>query len=324
VIALEDVAARRRPLALSRMSHAWEAGSHAVVGVRGDGGSLLLALLAGLVRPRSGRVLVQGGSPMDATIRRQIAFVPLEPALPEAMRVREALALAAGVRREAEREAAGRLRVLGVETLADRRIGSLSRAEARAVALAEAVTSSTVRVLLIEEPLVAMDPRAGGRVPEALRRRGRDGCTVVVTTASMRDAGELADDWVALRGGTLVSKGACVDALLETAPEGANLRVVLRHADALPALVAALAQESDVTAIERDEGTVRLQGRDAAALARAAGRAAVEADVDIAELRIDYGRSLGVDDGRCLRIDDGRCLRIDVPSANGRAGGGTA
>jgi len=39
--------------------------------------------------------------------------------------------------------------------------------------------------------------------------------------------------------------------------------------------------------IERDEGSVRLRGRDATALAQAAGRAAVEAGVDIAELRID-------------------------------------
>jgi ABC-type multidrug transport system ATPase subunit len=154
-------------------------------------------------------------------------------------------------------------------------------------ALAEAVTSPTVRVLLVEEPLIAMDPRAVGLVAEALRRRGRDGCAVVVTTASMRDTSELSDDWIALRGGAIDSSGACVDALSVLGPEGANLRVVLRDAREVSALVAALGRESDVDAIERDEGAVRLRGRDAAALARAAGRAAVEADVDIAELRID-------------------------------------
>jgi ABC-2 type transport system ATP-binding protein len=269
------------------MSHVWQAGSHAVVAARGEGGPQLLALIAGLARPRSGRVRVLDGSPSAAAIRRQIAYVPLEPALPEALRVREVLALAAGVRREAERDVAGRLRVLGVETLSDRRVGSLSRAEARAIALAEAVTSPTVRVLLVEEPLVAMDPRAVGRVPEALRRRGRDGCAVVVTTASMRDAGELCDDWVALRGGAIDGSGACVDVLAASAPEGANLRLVLRDAKEASALVVALGRESDVDVIEREEGAVRLRGRDAAALARAAGRAAVEADVDIAELRID-------------------------------------
>jgi ABC-2 type transport system ATP-binding protein len=291
VIALDDVAARRRPLALSKMSRVWTAGSHAVIGSRGDGGPLLLALVAGLARPRSGRVRVLDGAPTDAAVRRQIAFVPLEPALPEAMRVREALALAAALRKEPSREIAERLAALGVETLADRRVGSLSRPEARAVALAEAVTSSVVRVILVEEPLVAMDPRAGGRVPETLRRRGRDGCAVVVTTVSLRDAGELADDWVGLRGGTFAGEAACVDTLVELPADGANLRVVLRNPGEVTALVAALAQESDVDAIERDQGSVRLRGRDATALARAAGRAAVEADVDIAELRIDGPQS---------------------------------
>jgi ABC-2 type transport system ATP-binding protein len=287
VIALEDLAARRRPMALSKMSLVWGEGSHAVVGARGDGGPLLLALVAGLERPRSGRVRVLDADPTEAAVRRQIAFVPLEPALPEAMRVREALAVASGVRGEPSREAGERLRTLGVETLAERRVGSLTRGEARAVALVEALTSSTVRVVLVEEPLLAMDPRAGGRVPEALRRRGRDGCAVVVATSSMRDAGEIADDWVGLRAGAIVGGGGCVDALAAAAPEGASLRVVLRRAGEVQALVAALAQETDVVTIERDEGAVRLRGRDAAALARAAGRAAVEADVDIAELRID-------------------------------------
>jgi ABC-type multidrug transport system ATPase subunit len=287
VIALEEVGARRRPLSLSKVSHVWQAGSHAIVGSRGDGGTLLLALIAGLARPRVGRVRVLDRSPYEPDVRRQIALVLLEPALPDAMRVHEALDLAAAVRKETRRDAADRLAVLGVETLADRTVRSLSRGEARAVALAEALTSTTVRVLLLEEPLVAMDPRAAGRVPEALRGRGRDGCAVVVTTVSMRDAAEVSDDWVALRAGALVGQAACIDTLVEAAPDGANLRVIPKHAGEVTALVAALAQESDVDAIERDGGSVRLRGRDATALARAAGHAAIEADVEIVELRFD-------------------------------------
>ena len=287
MIALEEVAARRRPLSLSKVSHVWQAGSHAIVGSRGDGGTLLLALIAGLARPRVGRVRVLDRSPYEPDVRRQIALVLLEPALPDAMRVHEALDLAAAVRNETRGDAADRLAVLGVETLADRTVRSLSRGEARAVALAEALTSTTVRVLLLEEPLVAMDPRAAGRVPEALRGRGRDGCAVVVTTVSMRDAAEVCDDWVALRAGALVGQAACIDTLVDAAPDGANLRVIPKHAGEVTALVAALAQESEVDAIERDGGSVRLRGRDATALARAAGHAAIEANVEIVELRFD-------------------------------------
>ena len=67
----------------------------------------------------------------------------------------------------------------------------------------------------------------------------------------------------------------------------AYVTVVLQDASGPPALIAALASEVEVEAIERDEGSVRLRGRDATALARAAGRAAIDAGVDIAELRID-------------------------------------
>jgi ABC-2 type transport system ATP-binding protein len=288
VIALENVAARRRPLTLSNLSRQWAAGSHAVIGAPADGGPLLLALVAGLARPRSGVVRVLDAAPGDPAVRRQIGIVPLDPALPEAMCVRDVLDLAAAVRKEAARDAAGRLAVLGVETLAERRVRSLTRAEARAVALSEALTSPTVRVLLVEEPLLTMDARATGRVPEALRRRGREGCAVLLTTASPRDAADLADDWIALRAGAIVRQGDRVDSIVLPGAAGVHLRVVLRRAGEVPALVAALAGSAEVDAIERDEGCVRLRGRDPEALARAAGRAAVEADVDIAELRVDF------------------------------------
>jgi len=156
------------------------------------------------------------------------------------------------------------------------------------VALSEALTSPTVRILLVEEPLLAMDARATGRVPEALRRRGREGCAVLLTTASARDAADLADDWIALRAGAIVRQGDRLDAIAPPGAAEVHLRVVLRRAGEIPALVAALAQSVEVEAIERDEGCVRLRGRDPEALARAAGRAAVEADVDIAELRVDF------------------------------------
>ena len=220
-------------------------------------------------------------------VRKQLALVPFEPTLPDAMLVREALALATALRGEATRDETARLAKLGVETLADRPVRSLSRPEARAVALVEALTSSSVRVLLVEEPLLAIDPRAAGRIPEALRERGRSGCAVVVTTGSMRDASELADDWIVLRDGAIAAQAASVDALLDAAPEGTHLRIVLRDPEAIPALVAALAREGEVDSIERDEAMVRLRGRDTTELARAAGRAALEAGCELAELRVD-------------------------------------
>jgi ABC-2 type transport system ATP-binding protein len=287
VIALAGVAARRAPLALASLTLSWDAGVHAVVGTHDDGGPLLLALVAGAARLRAGTVRVLDGSPGDATVRRRIGWVPLEPVLPEALRVREVLELASSVRGEAATDATARLAQLGVESLAPRLVRSLAAEEARAVAMAEALTSNHVRVVLLEEPLVGVDPRAAARLPEALRARARAGCAVLLATASLRDAGELADDHVLLRGGAVVGRVGSIAELSAAGPDGVRIRVVARDPESLPALQAAVASESAVEAVARRDGVVVARGRDAMALAAAVGRAIVLSGVDVVEMRIE-------------------------------------
>jgi ABC-2 type transport system ATP-binding protein len=284
VITLQGVAARRAPLALASLSLSWDAGVHAVVGTPDDGGPLLLALVAGAARVRSGTVRVLDGSPADAVTRARIAWVPLEPALPEALRVRELLSLAASVRGDADSDGTKRLAALGIEALAPRVVRSLSREEARAVALAEALTSPRVRVLLLEEPLVAVDPRAAARLPEVLRARGRDGCAALVATASLRDAGELADDHVFLRAGAVVGHVASIGELAGLVPGGARIRVVASDPQALQA---AVANEAAVEAVARRDGALVARGRDATELAAAVNRAIVASGVDVVEMLIE-------------------------------------
>jgi ABC-type multidrug transport system ATPase subunit len=287
VIELDRVAARRRPLALASVSLHWGAGVHAVLGRREDGGALLLALIAGAARPRSGRVTVLGGAPDDASVRTRVAVVPLDPTLPDALRVGEAMVLAAAIRGEPAREPSDRLRVLGIESLAKRPVRSLSLAEARAVALAEAVTSSRVRVLLVEEPLVAMDPRASGLLPEQLRARGTEGCAVVLLTASHRDAGDLADDHVLIERGGIITQAASTGARPGASPAEARLRVVAQDSPAARAIVVALALDETVEGVAQEGASIVARGRDAVALARCVGRAIVEAGVDVAEIRCE-------------------------------------
>ncbi len=287
MIALVGVAARRSPLALASVSQEWGPGVHSVVGAAGDGAPLLLALVGGVARPRAGQITVLGGAPTDRAVRTRVARMALEPLLPDALRVHEALDVAAGIRGEPARDAAERLAGLGIETLADRAVRSLSRAEARAVTLAEGLTSSCVRVLLLEEPLVAMDPRAVGRIPEALRAAAREGRSVVVATASLRDASELADDHVLLRAGAVVARAASIEALAGFSPDGGRLCIVAHDDRSAQVMAARLAREAVVEAVERSGTSVRVRGRDPTALAEAVCRAAVETDSELAEIRVD-------------------------------------
>jgi ABC-type multidrug transport system ATPase subunit len=213
--------------------------------------------------------------------------VTLEPALPETLRVEEILALAALVRSEPARAAAERLRLLGIEALAPRTAGSLSVGEARAVAIAEALTSARVRVALIEEPFVAMDPRAAPRLPEVFRTKAGGGCAVVVTTASIRDASELADDAVLLKAGALLGEASSSADIVGARAGRSGLRIVVRDAGEARLLVAQLAREDAIEAVEHDGSWVLARARDPIALARAAGQAIVKAEVNVAEMRLD-------------------------------------
>ncbi len=182
MIRLSDVSTRRAPFAHGRLTLAWGPGVSCILGSPEDGGPLLLALIAGRAPCRTGTIRVLEGDPADPRVRQRVAYVPLQPWLPDALRVDEALALAATLRAEPLRDASARLAVLGVATLAKREVRSLSRDEARAVSLVEGLTSSRVRMVLVEEPLVAIDPRAAARLPDVLRAKGRAGDGVVFTT----------------------------------------------------------------------------------------------------------------------------------------------
>lgn len=284
MIVLDAVAARRAPLALTKLTLAWGPGAHAVVGGHGDGGPLLLALVAGRERLRSGRVQVLDGKPEDAGVRVHIAWVPREPVLPEALRVGDVLGVAAAVRGDPPSDPALRLAALGVEALADRPVRSISPEEAHAVALAEAVTSSQVRVLLLEEPLAGLDPRAAPHLAVRLRARAAEGCAVLVATSSLRDAGELADDHVLLRAGSVVGRASSLGELSAFSTEGVRMRVVCGDPQAL---LAALANEDAVEAVARRDAAVIARGRDATALAAAVGRAVTISGTDVVEIRMD-------------------------------------
>jgi ABC-2 type transport system ATP-binding protein len=299
VISLEGASARRKPVSIKNVDLEWGPGLHAVVGTFGDGCALLLAVLVGAAPLARGRVRVLGRPPTDPESRTQIARVGIEPSLPDALRVDEALDLASRVRGDAPRGAVGRLALLGIEALAPRPVRSLSRGEARGVAMVEALTSARVRVLVVEEPFASSDTRVAGRIVEGFREKSQSGCAIVFTTSSLRDASDLADDYVLLSAGRLLGAPTPVRALAGVSLGTAYTVIVARDGAEARQIAAALSAQPGVAGFELDANTVRLRGGDPVALARAAGRAVTEANVSIVEIRSE---SPSLDDARTAAV----------------------
>lgn len=255
----------------------------AIIGARVDGTTLLLSVLAGNDKPKSGKVAVSAKRP-------EIAFVPLDVVLPESLKVDEVVALADALRGAPKRPTSAVLATLGVEALGARPVRSLSRAETRSVALAIAL-ASPAKLLLIEEPVAHLDPVATARVGEVLRARAAAGAVVVITTASVRDATRLGDHLSVLTQGKIT---ALPPELAHTGPEGARLRIVVAKANAA-ALVGALAADGAVRTVETatfarakseeaEESVataVFVTGKDLLELAAAVNRASHETDTPV-------------------------------------------
>jgi ABC-2 type transport system ATP-binding protein len=273
VIDLTAVTARAAPLALASLSVSLGAGVHALLGRREDAVALVLDVIAGRLPVRSGSARLLGVPVDAAAARRGRAHVPIDAALPDSLRVDEALAMAAEIRREPPSDPASRLDVLGLSSLARRAVRTLTPGEVRGVALAEALTS-TARVLLIDEPFLALDPRAVAAVARAVRARADAGACVVFATASVRDAIDLADDVLTFERGALVRRGASTEPLAAHVRGGVRLRVV---ADGARALLAMLAADPAVRAVDAEPGAVIVSGYDQVALASAVARAALAA-----------------------------------------------
>ncbi len=282
LVILENVTAREAPVALSPTTFTLAAGVHAFIGAPADGAGLALAAISGRARPRAGTVRVLGASPRDRATRTKIAHVGREIALPEVLRVFEVLEMAAAVRGEPAFDVRVRLERLGIEGLLTRKVRSLLPGEARAVALAEALTS-TARVILLDEPYVDVDPRAASRLAEAVRGRGRDTC-VVVATASLREASELADDHLLFERGRFVHR---TTALADVAARGAGPARLTAIVEDPRTLLAALAAETAPVSIEAGPRSVTVSGSDVVALADAIARAAIRANVEISSLRAE-------------------------------------
>lgn len=186
----------------------------AVVGPSGSGKSTLLRILAGFLTPDRGRVLIDG---VDVTHKkpweRGVGVVFQSPALFPSLTVLENVAeplLARGVgKREAEERAREVLARLGLGGLEGRYPAELSRGQQQRVALARALVVEP-SVLLLDEPLTALDAPLRGEVLPYIYEAAR-GRTVVYVTHDFEEAAYIAEKVAVVMGGKVAAYGGVVE-----------------------------------------------------------------------------------------------------------------
>jgi molybdate transport system ATP-binding protein len=190
----------------------------AVLGPNGAGKSTLLNIIAGLVLPDSGRAdldgtrlfdLDEGGRLWTPPHARGVSTLAQSADLFPHLSVLENVAFGArskGVRKAAAREIARHwLGEVDAAPLAARRPAELSGGQAQRVAIARALASDP-KLLLLDEPLTALDVASAPAIRRTLLRVLKDR-TAIIVTHDILDALTLADRVVVLSHGRIVEQG---------------------------------------------------------------------------------------------------------------------
>jgi len=184
-----------------------------LVGPSGSGKSTLLRTIAGIERPASGRILLEGREVAGPGVfvepeARHVGMVFQDYALFPHLTVAANVAFGLGRRARGRAAAVGAL--LDRVGLADRAAAyphMLSGGERQRVALARALAPAP-RVLLMDEPFSSLDARLRARVRHETLALLRDlGTTVIIVTHDPAEAVELGDRVALLRDGRLVQAG---------------------------------------------------------------------------------------------------------------------
>ena len=207
-------------------------GSGEIVGLLGPNGagkSTLMKIIVGILRPTSGLVTVSGNDVAKdpEAAKRVVGYLPENPSLYTGLTVNEFLSFVGkikGVLDDLLRDKiTDALTTFSLEDKTNALIGTLSKGMKQKVALI-AATLHDPTVLVLDEPLTALDPRTQVFVDGWITSQGKKGTTVLLSTHNLEIAQDYASRMVIIDRGSIVAVGS-LESLRETAGTGRDSRL---------------------------------------------------------------------------------------------------
>jgi ABC-2 type transport system ATP-binding protein len=207
VIEVNDLVKHYGPvLAVDGISFAVEEGEiFGILGPNGAGKTTTVESIIGLREPDSGTIRVLGLDPRHDRdqLRQQVGVQLQESALPDQIRVREALDLYASFY-DQPADVDALLADLGLEDKQNARFGKLSGGQKQRLSIALALIGNP-RVAVLDELTTGLDPQARRDTWELIEAVRDRGVTIVLVTHSMEEAERLADRLAIIDKGRVVA-----------------------------------------------------------------------------------------------------------------------
>ncbi|MFE4197230.1 metal ABC transporter ATP-binding protein [Paenarthrobacter sp. NPDC056912] len=178
-----------------------------LVGMNGSGKSTLFKVIMGMVKPDTGRVLINGEPPVKIRKDAGIGYVPqsedVDWAFP--LSVRDVVMMGRYGHlgftrrpRKADRDAVEHaLERVELSEFADRQIGQLSGGQKKRAFVARGIAQGAT-MMLLDEPFAGVDKRSEATITRLLRELAADGATILVSTHDLHALPQLCDEAVLL------------------------------------------------------------------------------------------------------------------------------
>ncbi|EAR25841.1 ABC-type transport protein [marine actinobacterium PHSC20C1] len=236
-----------------------------LIGPNGSGKTTLMLMLASLLQPDAGSILVDGHDPVTQTaaVRARLGWMPDVLGSWSSLSVRDALIFTARMysmdRAAAAIRAAELIALVDLTELADSPTRVLSRGQKQRLSLARALVHDPT-VLLLDEPASGLDPMARAQLRILVRRLASEGKTFLISSHVLSELDEMAD------GAVYISQGvtASAEALARSRASARPWRIRSSDVVALRAALVAAGIDEAAIVTDRTELIVALEGEPAA------------------------------------------------------------
>jgi ABC-2 type transport system ATP-binding protein len=192
------------------------------LGPNGAGKTTTLRMIAGILRPSDGRVLV-GGDDIHKTplvAKQRLGFIPDRPFVYEKLTGAEFLRFVAGLYGQEgeiiDRRMAELLEVFELTSWKDELIEAYSHGMRQKIIISSALIHRP-EVIVVDEPMVGLDPKAARLLKDIFRQFVSRGNTVLMSTHTLEVAEAMCDRIAIMQHGKIAASGTMADLRSQTA-----------------------------------------------------------------------------------------------------------